>query len=251
MTGRWSRCPSPRPTAVARLICFPFAGGSAATYRGWENQLPPTLELHVVDLPGRIPRLAEAPRTNLVALAEDAANALASVIDGKPYAIFGHSMGAVLGFETSLRLTARGLPPAHFFASARQSPALAWRRPKIHDLPEADFNAAIARLGGTSRLVLADPEMMQIVMPSLRADFTAIETYECRPGAKLPCNVTVIGGAEDPDVGLEDLMAWQDVTSGIALVEQKSGGHFYIDQHAPAVTRQIVTDLGHSLGLSL
>lgn len=251
VTGRWSRCPAPRPDAVARLVCFPFAGGSASTYRGWENQLPASVELHVVDLPGRIPRLAEAPRTSLVSLAEDAANALTPVLAGKPFAIFGHSMGAVLGFETALRLGARGLAPAHFFASARQSPALPWRRPFIHALPDAEFNAAIARLGGTSRLVLTDPEMMQIVMPSLRADFTAIETYACQPGARLACNVTVIGGVEDPDVGLEDLMAWQDVTSGLALVEQKSGGHFYIDQHAPAVTRQIVTDLGHSLGRSL
>ncbi len=118
-------------------------------------------------------------------------------------------------------------------------------------LPDAEFHAAIARLGGTARLVLADPEMMQIVMPSLRADFTAIETYQYRAETRLSCNITVIGGVDDPDVAMNDLMAWQDVTSGMALVEQKSGGHFYIDQHAAAVTRQIVTDIGHSLGRSL
>ncbi len=248
---RWSRCPSPRASPVVRLVCFPFAGGSASTYRGWENLLPESVEIHVVDLPGRIPRLADAPRASLASLADDCAAALAATVAGKPFAFFGHSMGAVVAFETALRLAERGLPPAHFIASARQSPALPWRRPKIHALPDAEFNAAIARLGGTSRIVLADPEMMQIVMPSLRADFTAIETYQYRAETRLACNVTVIGGVEDPDVGMDDLMAWQDVTSGMALVEQKSGGHFYIDQHAAAVTRQIVTDLSHSLGRSL
>jgi medium-chain acyl-[acyl-carrier-protein] hydrolase len=227
-------------------VCFPFAGGSASTYRGWDHALPPTVEVHVVDLPGRIPRLAEAPRTDLTSLADDSAVALAPKLAGLPFAFFGHSMGAALAFETALRLQAKGQTPAHFFASARQSPALPWRRPKIAELPEAEFHAALARLGGTSRLVLADPEMMQIVMPSLRADFAAIESYQYRPGSKLTCNVSVIGGLEDPDVDQNDLLAWQDVTTGMALIEQHPGGHFYIDQQLPRVVDRIKTELQHA-----
>jgi surfactin synthase thioesterase subunit len=244
----WLACRSPKPDPRVRLLCFPYAGGNAVTYRPWDGLLPATVELHVAQLPGRMPRMAEAPLASIAALADQLAAAAKGLSATTPLALFGHSMGAVCAFEVARRLTAAGRPPAYLFVSARQAPQLPWRRPKIHGLPEREFVDAIKALSGTPPEVLADRELMGLVLPALRADFAAIESYVIAPGPKLPCNIGLFGGREDPHITVDDLLGWQEQTAGQALLELRPGGHFFIDKDPAPVVATVVKDLTHLLG---
>jgi surfactin synthase thioesterase subunit len=241
----WLACRTPRHAPKVRLLCFPYAGGNAITYRPWDALLPDWVELHAVHLPGRMPRMAEAPIPHLSTIADQLATAVQALPPATPLALFGHSMGAVCAFEVARRLTAAGRPPAQLFVSARQAPQLPWRRKKIHALPEAEFLDALRQLSGTPEAVLADRELMSIVMPALRADFTAIESYTLAPGPKLACNIGIFGGREDPNITVDDLLAWQEQTTGQALLELRSGGHFFLEQEPGPVVSMVVRDLAH------
>ena len=155
-------------------------------------------------------------------------------------------MGAVVAFELGRELRRMGRPPRWLFASGRQAPQLPWRRPVIHGLDEASFRRALGQLGGTPEAVLAHPELMAALMPVLRADFTAIETYRCSPQQPLDCPITLFGGLTDPHVSVDDLLAWQDQTSARAMLTMLQGGHFFIEEEAPAIVRTIITDLNHA-----
>src|SRR5690606_21665412 len=138
MSTRWFLVPEHLPTAGRRLICLPYAGGSAAVYRPWSSHLTPDVELHCVQLPGRGWRLREAPLRDLRALAGQVAEAIAA-LDDLPFAIFGHSMGSWLGLEVVRRLEELGRPPVRFFASGRQAPGLGCTQPPLAHLSDEEF----------------------------------------------------------------------------------------------------------------
>ena len=246
LPGPWTVCQKPKPAAGCRLFCLPYAGGNSGTYRSWDSLLPDSIELHTIQLPGRLRRFSEAPLLSVADIVAQCTPQLSKLIVGKPYALFGHSMGAVVAFELGRELRRMGRPPRWLFASGRQAPQLPWRRPVIHGLDEASFRRALGQLGGTPEAVLAHPELMAALMPVLRADFTAIETYRCSPQQPLDCPITLFGGLTDPHVSVDDLLAWQDQTSARAMLTMLQGGHFFIEEEAPAIVRTIITDLNHA-----
>ena len=166
---------------AARLFCFPYAGGGASIYRQWASKLPVWIEVCAFQLPGREIRMREPGHTDLRSAVEEVADTIHSLLD-KPFYLFGHSMGSAISFELARLLRRSGLPqPRHLFVSARRAPQLPQPKEDIHVLPEREFLASIKKLGGTPEEVLKNEELMELFLPTLRADFTLLETYKYVP----------------------------------------------------------------------
>jgi pyochelin biosynthetic protein PchC len=190
-----------------------------------------------VQYPGRQDRYRERCSQSVAELADAIAEALSQEVDrDRPLVFFGHSMGAVVGFETARRLE-RGPGPAPdlFFASGRRAPALS-RDDGIHRLGDQELLAELQRLGGTDIRMLDDPELFQLVVPTIRSDFAAVETYRPDPGARVRCPVVALIGDQDPRVSIAQAAAWRDHTVGDFTLRVFPGGHFYLaDQQREVV----------------
>jgi medium-chain acyl-[acyl-carrier-protein] hydrolase len=229
----WLASYKPNPAARLRLFCFPYAGGSAVVYGSWWKSLPPHVEVCPVQLPGRGGRLMEKPYTQMGPLVADVASALRPLFD-KPFAFFGHSMGAAIGFEVTRLLRREGARlPAHLFVSGRGAPQLRKPPEYAYKLPEAEFIEELRRLKGTPAEVLEHPELMQIVMPLVRADFEVIQTYSAADELPLDVPLSAYGGLTDEEVSREDLEAWGAQTTRAFSARMLPGDHFYLtaNQH--------------------
>lgn len=224
----WLSGPPPSPNARLRLFCFPYAGGGALAYRTWVQDLPAGVDLCPVQLPGRESRLLEQPYTRIGALVQTLLDVLWPYFD-RPFAFFGHSLGALIGFELARQLRQqRGLSPAHLFVSGRRAPQLPDPDHPIHCLPEAEFVEELRRLGGTPEAVLQDADMLQLVLPVLRADFAMCETYAYAGWDPLDCPITGLGGWQDPKARYDELAAWHEQTQAGFRLHMLPGDHFYL-----------------------
>ena len=184
-------------------------------------------------MPGRIGRLKEAPFTRLSPLIEAASRAILSDLD-KPFALFGHSMGALISFELARHLRREhGLEPIQIFVSAHRAPHLDESGQQVYDLPEPELIDFLRRISGTPKEVLEHPELMQLVIPIIRADFELIQTYEYRAEPPMDCPITAFTGIEDPDVTVEQMEAWSYHTTGAFTVRTFPGDHFYLNSAQP------------------
>jgi surfactin synthase thioesterase subunit len=246
--GTWLRRFGPALDTAVRLICFPHAGGAASAYVSLARALAPEVEVLAVQYPGRQDRRHEAPVEDIDRLADLIAGVLPTD-PARPYALFGHSMGAVVAYETALRV-ARGAGPAplRLFASGRGAPSLGPGRSDGLRGDEA-LTAEIRRLGG-SRGVLDDPELMSMVLPALRSDYRALGAYAWATSQPLDCPVSVLIGDADPLVTPDEAQSWLEHTAGGGSVRVFPGGHFYLDGLAHQVADAIRTDLRRSPGLA-
>ncbi|MET0622005.1 MAG: alpha/beta fold hydrolase [Pyrinomonadaceae bacterium] len=226
--ARWFVVRRRNPRAALRLFCFPYAGGGTPIYRAWPELLPPQYEVHAVQLPGRGNRLGEPAYTSVEPMVEALAEAITPYLD-RPFAFFGHSMGATISFELARLLEARGRGlPARLFVSGRSAPQLPRERELTYDLPEPEFISHVRSLNGTPAEVLEHPELMELMMPLLRADFSVVETYEYRTGPPLGCPITAFAGADDVEVNTERVAAWGEQTSADFNLQIMPGGHFFL-----------------------
>jgi medium-chain acyl-[acyl-carrier-protein] hydrolase len=209
-----------------QLFCLPPAGGSAQVFRGWDEALPARVEVCPVELPGRGTRFGERAFTSISALALAASPALVSRPD-RPFAFFGHSMGALLAFELARELRrSYGLTPEHLFVAANEAPQ-AQRAETTHALAGAAFVERLRELGGTPSEVLANSELFELLRPALRADLEASETYVFVREPPLDCPISVFGGLEDTSVEADDLHAWREHTTAAFSVSMLPGDHFF------------------------
>ncbi|NJM21572.1 MAG: thioesterase [Richelia sp. SM1_7_0] len=220
--------PKPNPQASLRLFCFPYAGGSSLIFRTWAASLPKNIEICPVELPGRGTQMKSPPLMRMEALVNAIAPILVPYLD-KPFAFFGHSMGGLLSFELARHLRKEyGKQPVHLFVSASRAPHVPSPKPPIHALPETEFLQEFRRLNGTPASVLENTELMQLLIPILRADFAVLETYVYTQELPLECPITAFGGLEDQEVTLQELEGWRSQTQSSFKLQMFSGDHFFI-----------------------
>ncbi len=221
-------CPYPNPAARLRLFCLPFAGGGASLFRTWGKTLSPTIEVCPIQLPGREERLADPPYTNLRALAESLAIQLQPYVQ-QPFALFGHSVGALVAFEltSTLRRQSASMPLA-LCLSAHRAPHLPARRKPLSALPDVEFLQAVCAIGGTPAAVFENQALRDLVLPALRADFTALETYRFVPEAPLDCPLVLYAGLKDTEAPPQDVATWQEYTTRTTMLRLFPGDHFFL-----------------------
>ncbi|SHG23380.1 medium-chain acyl-[acyl-carrier-protein] hydrolase [Jatrophihabitans endophyticus] len=215
-------------SAQVRLFCFAHAGGGPSFFRPWRDALAPEIDVCAVHLPGRESRLRESAIDRMDALLDELVPALRPFAD-RDVAVFGHSLGAAVGYEFARRLEREhGIVLRCLVVSGRRAPHLPARRDPLHDLPEADFLAGLRTLNGTPPEVLADPTLLELFAPTLRADFAVNETYEHDPDVVLHCPIAAVTGDADPEVDLDEIARWRDVTTGSFSLRVFAGDHFYL-----------------------
>lgn len=238
----WLRCAEARPWASLRLFCFPHAGGSAVAYRGWAKEMTAAVEVHAVQYPGRADRIADPFVSDAHRLARLAAGAMAPLLD-RPFALFGHSMGAVLAYETARLLAERGHPPVHLFASGARPPHDRGEPEHVADRDDEGVIEALRELGGSDAEVLADPEMRELILPYVRNDFRLVDGYVRRSGPPLPVPVTALVGTADPHVTEEQAAGWEAATDAAFTLKVLPGGHFYLVEHQTKVIHAVLDAL--------
>ena len=240
----WIDVPRRNPRAECRLFCVPYAGGTGLVYRPWLKALPDFIEVLPLQLPGRGSRIKEPLMNNLLEIAERMVNELAPLFLEKPFALFGHSLGAAICFEIARKLRAGyGVSPFLLMASGRQAPHLIEREEATYQLEDNEFLERVKRLNGMPREVVESQELMELLMPMLRADFQAVETYKYRPGPPLGCPIVAFGGRQDPEVSQEDIEAWGQYTTSNFGFQMYDGGHFFLREQEAELLRDIKREL--------
>ncbi|WP_422925598.1 thioesterase II family protein [Singulisphaera sp. PoT] len=230
---RWWVRWRPNSDARLRLFGFPYAGGGAMIYRSWCAALSPEIDVFSLQLPGRESKSGQPPFQRIGDLIEALAASMSVEID-RPYAFFGQSMGALIAFELLRRLRRDGLPAPEFFvASARVAPQLPLRRQSFHHLPEPEFRDELRRMDGIPAALFDYPELLEVVSPTLRADFALSDHYDYKPEPPLDCPVIAIGGDQDAWVQREDLEGWREQTTGDFRCHVLSGNHFFLKSSEP------------------
>jgi medium-chain acyl-[acyl-carrier-protein] hydrolase len=225
-----------------RLFCFPYAGGSAATYREWSDALAAHVDLVAIEYPGRGARRRERLLTRITAIVDALLPDITSAING-PFALFGHSMGSLVIYELLRRLLMSGVQPACVVMSGCKPPSVREAGSNLHELPNDEFVEELRKLDGTPEEVLADAELMSIAFPILRADFEAVANYSERGNLALSCPVFAYGGMEDPNVAIEELEYWSEITGASCTIRAFPGNHFFIHTQRQMLLRVVATDM--------
>jgi medium-chain acyl-[acyl-carrier-protein] hydrolase len=242
-SSNWFLCRKAGGRASLRLFCFPYAGGSASIFRGWPESLPASVEVCAVQLPGRGSRLLEPAVTEMPQLVRALALAIVPYLD-KPFAFFGHSMGSTISLELARHLRAEHrIEPAHLFVSGSRAPHVRNTEPHSYDLPDAEFLEELRRLNGTPAEILEHPELMQLMMPVLRADFKLFQTYAYTEAAPLSCPITAYGGLQDREVDRKRLQVWRAQTTAHFSLNMIPGDHFFIHASQPALLSSLSEEL--------
>ena len=237
----WLRRFRPASDTAPRLVCLPHAGGSASYFRPVAAMLSPTVDVLAVQYPGRQDRRGERCVDVLDDLVDQVFDAVRPRAD-RPLTLFGHSMGATVAFEVARRLEAVGIVPAGLFVSGRRAPHRS-RIENVHQRTDDELVSVIAQLAGTDNRLLADEEIRRMLLPALRADYRAIETYTFQPGPGLRCPVVALVGDDDEVATVDEVRAWRDHTTGPFELRVFDGGHFYLNDHAAAVVDELARHL--------
>lgn len=234
---------TPPLDAPLRLLCFPYAGGSSAIYRGWQAALGQSVEVIAVELPGRGTRFGDTPIGDLEALVDSFMLEIPVLLD-RPVLFFGHSNGALMAYALALRLRKLQLPlPAHLFLSAKPPPHLERQR-RLHRLPSEQLLVELKALGGTPPEVLDNAELMELVLPVLRADFALSETFVHPLVPPLACGATLIGATSDREVAPGEMEEWSRYLRCESAPHLIEGDHFFIDKQRAAVLDIVRATLG-------
>ncbi|MGE5286591.1 MAG: thioesterase II family protein [Micromonosporaceae bacterium] len=241
--GRWVVRWKPRRAPLLRVLCFPYAGGGASVYRTWPDLLPAEADVCAIQMPGRESRIREAPLRQLAPVVSTIAGAIRPLLDTR-FVLFGHSLGALIAFELARELGRAGLPgPEHLFVSGRRAPQLASTEPPIHAKPAAEFIRAIRRLEGTPAEFLENPELLDLLLPTLRSDFAVGETYSYLPSRPLDVPLTAFYGHADKVATRADAAAWRHQTTRSFTLRGLPGGHFFLRTAQWQMLKAITADL--------
>jgi surfactin synthase thioesterase subunit len=244
-SGRWigGNARNRAADAPQRLFCFTHAGGGPAFYRPWCTALAPEIDVRPIQLPGRESRFDEPPYRHIGELVDAVCPALEPYLD-RPYAFFGHSMGSLVAYEVARRFCAGAGPaPYCLVVSGRRGPRIPSNRRLLYGLPDDEFLAEVARLGGMPKEVLEQPDLLEMVLPTLRADYELSETYQPLPGGRLTCAVAAYLGTADPEVDRAGLEGWREEADGEFTMRVFAGDHFYLKGGRSDVLSAVRQDL--------
>nr|CUI25720.1 Thioesterase [Streptomyces sp. MG11] len=233
----WVRRFHPSPEAEFQLLCFPHSGGSASFFFPFSRDLSPTMDVWAVQYPGRQDRRAEPNIPHIHELADRVAESVGRQLD-RPYALFGHSMGATLAYEVALRLQESGQEPEMLFVSGRPAPHRNVDT-GLHRLSDSEIVDDIRALDGTGSEVFGDEEVLRIILPAIRSDYHAAETYQYVAGPVLNCPLRAFTGLSDPRVQVSELHHWSSHTNQSFRLDVFSGGHFYLLENHDAIVKEI------------
>lgn len=237
MRSAWIRRFHPAPNAPVRLVCFPHAGGAATYYYPFSQAMSPEADVLAIQYPGRQDRLDESCIEDVPTLADRLVDELVPWSD-RPLVLFGHSMGAAVAFEVALRLEQRGVVPLGLFASGRRAPSL-HRYERMHLATDAELVAELMELNAANVEVFADETLLRMVLPTIRSDYRAIERYHNPSALPLRCPIIALTGDADPVADVGDVELWARHTSASFRIRVFRGGHFFLDDHADAVRKEI------------
>jgi medium-chain acyl-[acyl-carrier-protein] hydrolase len=242
--GGWLWRPVPRAAAELRLLCLSYAGGRAQLFGKWPQHLPPEIEVAAVQLPGRGTRTRERPFIRARPIVDALADALEPELD-VPLAVFGHSIGALLGFELARTLRERGLPePVALMVAAAPAPQLPREQSSLADAAEEAVVSQLQPLGGDGSALTR--EARALLLPYLRADLEVYDTYEYEPGEPLDCPIAAFGGRTDRVVSRADLEAWEEQSTAETSVRMLPGDHFFIHRAESVLVHAVGQALGRS-----
>ncbi|KAA3647730.1 MAG: thioesterase [Chloroflexi bacterium] len=227
----------PNPEAHMRLFCFPYAGGNANIYRNWGDLLTPEIEVVGIQLPGHGTRIKEIAFTRLPPTIRALLASIQPVLN-RPFALFGHSLGALLAYHLALELTSLHISPEILFVSASKAPKQQATN-GIHSLDDAVFVNQIKELNGTPEAIFASQELLNMMIPILRADFAMAETYALEKKPLLDIPIVGMSGNRDVRNTQKDMAAWANFTSGIFVNVSFPGDHFFIQSQEAALTNII------------
>lgn len=247
---KWLPLARPWQDAPRRLFCFPHAGGAAGAYRTWIEALAPAADVCALEPPGRWSRLAERPHRRIDPWVEDVVAAIAPLCD-RPFAFFGYSLGSIIAFEVARRMRdVLGMQPCALMVAAAAPPQIALRRTVLHRLPDDAFVEQLnRRYAAIPAAVRRDRDLLSAMLPSLRADIEAIETYHYGPGEPLQCPIVAFAGTLDEGATEERMARWSEQTAGPFRLERFNGGHFFIQTAGPSLVQSVRrTLLGETVG---
>lgn len=239
-TTDWIRRYHPADAGRTRLVCFPHAGGSASFYHPVSLRFSPDVDVVALQYPGRQDRRHEPLIDSIAELADQVAAQLLT-LSARPTVFFGHSMGAVLAFETAWRLEQRHAGPRSLVLSGRRGPRTV-RAENVHTWDDDDIVAELKVLNGTD-LSLLDDDFLRIALPAIRNDYKAIESYTCPMGRVVRCPITVLTGDADPKTTIQEANSWRQHTTGHFRIQVFPGGHFYLVKQHDQVNAQIAREL--------
>ncbi|MGC0423494.1 thioesterase II family protein [Embleya sp. AB8] len=242
--GQWFQPAEADPEARIRLLLFPHAGSGAIIYRDWPDVLPRDIGAQALTLPGRQERRDESAYTAWEPLVEGLYEAVLGTIDHRPYAFFGHCLGAQLAYELAVRLEHDGVPGPLMVGMSGWAPKGFFVPAEKHiKMPEEELVAWMKRLGSFPSEIYDNPEMLGMVIPALRADL-AVAAQRVDSGAFVPCPLASYGGHND---GLQEepdaFESWVPRSPQYLGHREYPGGHFFIDVHVEAITQDFCAQL--------
>ncbi|WAL67930.1 alpha/beta fold hydrolase [Amycolatopsis cynarae] len=237
----WFRRFHPSSRAVARLVCLPHAGGSAPFFFPMSRALAPHVEVLAVQYPGRQDRRHEPFLHTIDGIADRIAELLRGGND-LPLALFGHSMGAMIAYEVTRRLEQEGRLVAGLFVSGRRAPSR-WRDESVHTRTDEGVVEELRRLSGTEMDLLGDQDVVRMILPVVRNDYRAVETYRHAPGDPLAAPVVAFTGTDDPVASVDEVASWAEHTTGGFELVPLEGGHFFLTRHQDVIVRSLADRL--------
>jgi medium-chain acyl-[acyl-carrier-protein] hydrolase len=241
----WILQPKLSHSTSLNLICFPPGGCGASIFNNWSKYLPSGLTVGAIQLPGREARFKEVAFSDMASLISELLTGIMPYIKSAPFAVFGHSVGSLIGFEFVRQLYQNQLPaPEYLIVSGRRAPHIPLDK-ILHSEPDIALIEELRLIGGTSNIILDDPELMSLFLPVVRADFTINETYKIFDKPYVHCPILALGGNDDPLVNQSFLEQWRQYTTREFEVVMLAGGHMAFKENPQPLLDVVVSKLAN------